>query len=87
MQFLLLEVLIFHQKNFKGRPSFNNVLENVSKVYQENREKIFNQAVQMKDVFRNINQKNAVLKQDLEPYVEKIINYIDEINGGFKGCS
>ena len=45
-------------KELQGRPSFNNVLANVSKVYQENREKILNQAVQMKDVFRNINQKN-----------------------------
>ncbi len=37
-------------------------------------------------VFRELNKKNAVLKQDLEPYVEKIINYTDEINGGFKGA-
>ncbi len=76
----------FPPKELQGRPSFNNVLANVSKVYQENREKILNQAVQMKDVFRNINQKNAVLKQDLEPYVEKIISYTDEVNGGFKGA-
>ena len=76
----------FPPKELQGRPSFNNVLENVSKVYQENRDKIINQAVQMKEVFRNINQKNAVLKQDLEPYVEKIINYTDEVNGGFKGA-
>ena len=76
----------FPPKEIQGRPSFNNVLENVSKVYQDNREKILNQADQMKEVFRNLNKKNAVLKQDLEPYVEKIINYIDEINGGFKGA-
>ena len=76
----------FPPKELQGRPSFNSVLENVSKVYQENREKILNQAIQMKDVFRNLNKKNAVVKQDLEPYVEKIINYIDEINGGFKGA-
>ena len=76
----------FPPKELQGRPSFNNVLENVSKVYQENREKILNQADQMKEVFRNLNEKNAVLKQDLEPYVERIINYTDEINGGFKGA-
>ena len=40
----------------------------------------------MKEVFRNLNKKNAVLKQDLEPYVEKIINYTDEVYGGFKGA-
>ncbi len=76
----------FPPKELQGRPSFNNVLENVSKVYQENREKILNQADQMKEVFRNLNEKNAVLKQDLEPYVERIINYTDKINGGFKGA-
>ena len=76
----------FPPKELQGRPSFKNVLENVSKVYQENRDKILNQADQMKEVFRNLNQKNAVLSQDLEPYVEKIINYTDEINGGLKGA-
>ena len=76
----------FPPKELQGRPSFNNVLKNVSKVYQENRDKILNQADQMKEVFRNLNRKNAVLSQDLEPYVEKIINYTDEVNGGFKGA-
>ena len=36
----------FPPKELHGRPSFKNVLENVSKVYQENREKILNQAVE-----------------------------------------
>ena len=76
----------FPPKELHGRPSFINVLENVSKVYQENRDKIINQANQMKMVFRELNKKNAVLNQDLEPYVEKIINYTDEVNGGFKGA-
>ncbi len=76
----------FPPKELHGRPSFKNVLENVSKVYQENRDKILNQADQMKMVFREINKKNAVLNQDLEPYLEKIINYTDEVNGGFKGA-
>ena len=76
----------FPPKEIQGRPSFSNVLINVSKVYQDNRDKILNQADQMKEVFRNLNKKNAVLKQDLEPYVEKIINYTDEINGGLKGA-
>ena len=76
----------FPPKELHGRPSFNSVLENVSKVYQENRDKILGQADQMRMVFRELNKKNAVLKQDLEPYVEKIINYTDEVNGGFKGA-
>ena len=45
------------KRELQGRPSFNSVLENVSKVYQENREKILNQAAQMKEVFRNLKQK------------------------------
>ncbi len=76
----------FPPQEIQGRPSFNNILENVSKVYQENRNKILAQALQMKEVFKNLNQKNSVLKQDLEPFIEKIINYTDEINGGLKGA-
>ena len=70
----------------QGRPSFNQVLENVSKVYLENREKIIAQVSQMKEVFKEFNRKDSVLKQNLEPYVEKIIQYFDEVNGGFKGA-
>ncbi len=76
----------FPPKEMHGRPSFNQVLENVSKVYSENREKIIAQVSQLQLVFKELNRKNAVLKQDLEPYVEKIIQYLDEENGGFKGA-
>ena len=69
-----------------GRPSFNLVLENVAKVYSENREKIISQKSQMELVFKELNQKTAVLKQDLEPFVERIITYLDDENGGFKGA-
>ena len=76
----------FPPSEMQGRPSFNQVLENVSKVYLENREKIIAQVSQMKEVFKEFNRKDSVLKQNLEPYVEKIIQYFDEINGGFKGA-
>ena len=76
----------FPPKEMHGRPSFNQVLENVSKVYSENREKIISQVSQLQAVFKELNRKNAVLKQDLEPYVEKIIQYLDEENGGFRGA-
>jgi len=69
-----------------GRPSFVQVLKNVSKVYSENREKIIGQVVQMQAVFKEFSRKDSVLKQDYEPYVEKIIQYIDEDNGGLKGA-
>ncbi len=76
----------FPPKEMHGRPSFTQVLENVSKVYLENREKIIAQVSQLQMVFKEFNRKNAVLKQDLEPYAEKIIQYLDEENGGFKGA-
>ena len=76
----------FPPSEMQGRPSFNQVLENVSKVYLENREKIIAQVSQMKEVFKEFNRKDSVLKQNLEPYVEKIIQYFDEVNGGFKGA-
>ena len=76
----------FPPKEIHGRPSFNSVLENVSKVYSENREKIISQVSQMRDIFKELNRKNSVLKQNVEPYVDKIINYLDEENGGFKGA-
>ena len=76
----------FPPKELQGRPSFNSVLENVSKVYSENREKIISQVSQMKLVFKELNIKNSVLKQDLEPLAEKIIQYMDKDNGGFQGA-
>ena len=76
----------FPPKEMHGRPSFTQVLENVSKVYSENREKIIAQVSQLQMVFKEFNRKNAVLKQDLEPYAEKIIQYLDEQNGGFQGA-
>ena len=76
----------FPPKEMHGRPSFIEVLENVSKVYFENREKIIAQVSQMKAVFKELNRKDSVLKQDYEPYAEKIIQYLDSENGGFKGA-
>ena len=76
----------FPPKEMQGRPNFKKVLNNVSDVYKENREKIIAQASQMQDIFSKINQRSAVLSQSLEPFVEKIISYLDEEYGGFKGA-
>jgi len=76
----------FPPNEIHGRPSFKNVILNVSKVYQDNREKIIAQVSQLKSIFKDFNRKNAVLNQDLEPYAEKIIQYLDDVNGGFKGA-
>ena len=76
----------FPPKEMQGRPDFKKVLNNVSDVYKENREKIIAQAPQMQDIFSKINQRSAVLSQSLEPFVEKIITYLDEEHGSFKGA-
>ena len=76
----------FPPKEIQGRPDFKKVLNNVHNVYNENREKILAQATQVKDIFSKINQRSSVLSQPLEPFVEKIINYLDESNGSFKGA-
>ena len=67
----------FPPKETNGRPSFNQVLLNVSKVYKENRDKIISQVSQLQIVFKDLHRKNAVLKQDLEPYANKILQYLD----------
>ena len=76
----------FPPDDIQGRPSFKKVLENVSKVYAENREKIIDQVNQMKMVFKELNTRNSVLNQDLEPLAEKIIQYMDGEHGGFQGA-
>ena len=76
----------FPPHEMHGRPDFKKVLNNVSDVYKENREKIIAQAPQMQSIFLSINQKSAVLNQSLEPFLDKIISYLDEKNGSFKGA-
>ena len=76
----------FPPKEMNGRPDFRKVLNNVSDVYRDNREKIISQAPQMQNIFTKINQRSAVLDQPLLPFVDKIISYLDEENGSFKGA-
>ena len=70
----------FPPKEIHGRPNFKSVLENVSDVYEKNREKIISQVDQMKSVFDELNRKTSVLNQPLEPFVERIIQYLDKEN-------
>ena len=37
-------------------------------------------------IIQNIDHKNSVIKQEIEPYVQKIIQYLDNENGGFIGA-
>ena len=76
----------FPPKEMHGRPDFRKVLNNVSDVYRDNKEKIIAQAPQMQNIFSKINQRTAVLNQPLLPFVDKIISYLDEENGSFKGA-
>ena len=75
----------FPPKEIQGRPDFIKVLKNVSDVYSSNRNKILNQAPQMQMVFEELNKKSAVINQDLNQYVERIIPYLDSKFGGFQG--
>ena len=75
----------FPPKEMYGRPDFVKVLNNVSDVYKNNREKIINQAPQIKTVFEDLNKKSSVINQNLQPYVEQILKYLDPDYGGFEG--
>jgi len=75
----------FPLQEIHGRPNFISVLNNVSEVYNKNREKIIGQAPQIKKVFDELNKKSSVINQSLLPYVEKVLTYLDSDFGGFKG--
>ena len=68
-----------------GRPSFVNILKQVSDFYTKNKDKIIQQASQIKDVFQKDQKKSSVIGQNLNPHLEAMLNYIDFEWGGFKG--
>ncbi len=75
----------FPPKEMYGRPSFVNVLNQVSDFYITNREKVIQQSSQIKNVFQQVQKKSSVISQNLIPHLESLINYIDYEWGGFKG--
>ncbi len=75
----------FPPKEMYGRPSFINVLNQVSEFYSKNRDKVIQQAPQIKLVFEQNLKKSSVVGQNLLPYLENLTNYIDYDWGGFKG--
>ena len=85
MLFLFLEVHIFHPEEMQGRPSFINVLIQVSDFYEKNRDKIIQQATQLKNVFQKDQEKSSVINQNLNTHLEAMLNYVDFEWGGFKG--
>ena len=75
----------FPPKEMYGRPSFENILNQVSEFYKKNRDKIILQASQIKDVFKKDQKKSSVIGQNLSPHLEAMLNYIDFEWGGFLG--
>ena len=75
----------FPPKEMYGRPSFINILNQVSEFYSKNRDKVIEQASQIKIVFEQSQKKSSVVSQNLMPHLENLSNYIDYEYGGFKG--
>jgi len=75
----------FPPKEMYGRPSFANILNQVSEFYGKNRDKVIQQASQIKDVFQKDQKKSSVIAQNLNPHLETMLNYIDFEWGGFQG--
>tara|TARA_B100001123_G_scaffold62566_1_gene68503 strand:- start:2588 stop:4534 length:1947 start_codon:yes stop_codon:yes gene_type:complete len=75
----------FPPKEMYGRPSFTNVLNQVSEFYSKNKEKVIQQSGQLKNIFQANLKKSSVINQSLTPHLENLTNYIDYKWGGFKG--
>ena len=75
----------FPPQEMYGRPSFVNILKQISDFYTKNKDKIIQQASQIKDVFQKNQKKSSVIGQNLNPHLEAMLNYIDFEWGGFKG--
>ena len=75
----------FPPKEMYGRPSFVNILKQVSDFYAKNKDKVIQQASQIKDVFQKDQKKSSVISQNLNPHLEAMLNYIDFEWGGFQG--
>ncbi len=67
-----------------GLPSFSDILQKVSDAYKDQRENIIKQKSL---IIKNLNlKKNAVLSQELEPFIEIALNNLDKLKGGYKGA-
>jgi len=75
----------FPPKEMYGRPSFANILNQVSDFYKKNRDKVIQQAPQLKNVFKKDLEKSSVINQNLTPHLEAMLKYVDFKWGGFQG--
>ena len=75
----------FPPKEMYGRPSFVNILQQVSDFYEKNKDKIIQQADQVKNIFQKDQEKSSVISQSLNPHLEAMLKYVDFKWGGFQG--
>jgi len=75
----------FPPKEAYGRPSFINILNQVSNFYKKDRDKVIQQATQIKDIFKKDQQKSSVINQNLNAHLDAMLSYVDFEWGGFKG--
>ncbi|MDB9799441.1 DUF255 domain-containing protein [Pelagibacteraceae bacterium] len=73
----------FPKEEKNGLPSFKTILQKVSEAYTEQREKIINQSILINKSLEL--KKNAVIKQEIEPIIDSVIDNLDPIRGGYKG--
>ena len=74
----------FPKTSQHGLPSFKDVLQKISDIYGEQREKIISQS---NLIIKNLTlRKSSVINQDLKIFTEDILNKLDSIKGGFKGA-
>tara|TARA_Y100001970_G_scaffold262175_1_gene346117 strand:- start:510 stop:2225 length:1716 start_codon:yes stop_codon:yes gene_type:complete len=74
----------FPKEEKNNLPSFKNVILKISEVYSDQREKILNQSSLIKKHLEL--QKNAVINQSFQPFLDDILNGLDPVNGGYKGA-
>ena len=74
----------FPKEEKHGLPSFKEVLNKVSSLYFEQREKIVDQSKIIKKSLEL--KKTPVLNQDLEPILDSLIDNLDPVNGGYKNA-
>ena len=75
----------FPPQAMHGRPSFVDVLNQVSDFYENNRDKVIKQASEIKKMFQQDLKKSSVINQNLNPHLEAMLSYVDFEWGGFKG--
>ena len=74
----------FPKEEKSNLPSFKNVISKINEVYSNQREKILNQSSLIRKHLEL--QKNAVINQDFQPFLDDILSRLDSVNGGFKGA-